>query len=86
MSPVVKRDGKFSLNIRTREKGHLGRPHAHAEAPGAEASIDLYTFEVLESTGFNAPTLNRLCKLVERYSEELRAKWSEIHGEDESED
>lgn len=81
MSPVVRREGRFSLVVRTKEQGHLGRPHVHVEASDAEASVDLVTFEILESHGFDAPSLNKISKLVQKYAEELNERWGDLHGE-----
>lgn len=80
MSPVVVNVAGLRLVINTKEQGHLGRPHCHAKAPGAECSVDLYTFEILESNGFNQPTLNRIQEYVRTYRVELRKKWYEFHG------
>lgn len=82
MSPTIETIDGLKLVINTREQGHLGRPHCHAKKAGAEASIDLETFEVLESNGFSQPALNTIVRLVAQRQEHLLAKWKEYHGEE----
>ena len=68
------------IEIRSRERGHIGRPHCHAVGPECNASIDLVTFDVLEATGFTRGDLKQIIAKVKEYQEELMAKWEEYHG------
>jgi hypothetical protein len=68
------------IEVRTRERNHIGRPHGHAVGPGCDASIDLETLEVLESSGYAKSDLRKILEVIEDFKEELAAKWKEYHG------
>jgi hypothetical protein len=67
------------IEIRSREGGHIGRPHCHAVASGKNASIDLLSFEVLEVSGFSRSDVKEIVTKIKEYQEELLAKWEEYH-------
>jgi hypothetical protein len=68
------------IEIRSRERNHIGRPHCHAVVRDCDASIDLVTLEVLESTGFSRSDVKQIISKVSEHLEELMAKWEEYHG------
>lgn len=71
------------IEVRTREKHHAGRPHCHAVLAEheCEASIDLATFEVLESTGYARSDIKSIIETVKKHHDLLMAKWREYHGQ-----
>jgi hypothetical protein len=71
----------IQIEIRTRERNHIGRPHCHAFTADKEASIDLNPVQVLESTGFSRSDLKQILEKVQEYKEELLIKWEEYHGQ-----
>jgi hypothetical protein len=79
MPPTIIEDRGVRLVIRTREPTHKGRPHCHAEAPGADASIDLKTFEVLASRGFSRKALERIVEFVSENQKLLLEAWNDYH-------
>ena len=68
------------IEVRTREKNHIGRPHCHAVTHDCDASIDLLTFEVLESNGYTKSEVKEIIAKVQEYRDVLVAKWEEYHG------
>lgn len=82
MSPTIFRTQNLRIEIRIREKGHLGRPHCHVIGPDAEASIDLVTFEVLESHGFRNKALREIQMYIAQKSDHLMEAWNEFHEEE----
>jgi hypothetical protein len=72
------------IEIRSREKNHIGRPHCHAVGRGGDASIDLVSLEVLESQGFSRSDIKQILSKINEYREELMAKWEEYHGQEEN--
>jgi hypothetical protein len=70
------------IEIRTREKNHTGRPHCHAVVRECDASIDLVTFEVLESTGYAKSDIKEIVEKIKVNHDALMAKWKEYHGQE----
>jgi hypothetical protein len=68
------------VEVRSRERNHIGRPHCHAVVRECEASIDLVTFEVLESTGFAKSDIKEIIAIIKENHEELMAEWRRCHG------
>ena len=68
------------IEVRSKEAKHQGRPHCHAVFGDFAVSIDLLSFEVLESTGFTKKDVARILEKVKEYQEQLLAKWREYHG------
>jgi Domain of unknown function (DUF4160) len=68
------------IEVRSREKNHTGRPHCHAVGPGSDASIDLVTFEVLESSGYAKSDVKEIIEKIKEHHEILMEKWREYHG------
>ena len=72
------------FEVRTRERNHIGRPHCHVVVRDCDASIDLISFEVLESNGYTKKEVDEIVKTVKKFSNELIAKWEEYHGKKEN--
>jgi hypothetical protein len=71
--------GKLVIEVRTKEMGH-NRPHVHAVAPGADCSISIdATVEVLATSGFNQPTVNRLVEFVKANKAKCVEEWNAYH-------
>jgi len=70
------------IEVRTREKNHTGRPHCHAVVRDCDASIDLVTFDVLESRGYAKSDLKEIVAIIREYHDELMERWKEYHGQD----
>ena len=68
------------IEIRSRERNHIGRPHCHAVVRDCEASIDLISLEVLETTGFSRGDIKQIVSKIREYQDELMEKWEEYHG------
>ena len=72
--------GKLAAYLR-REQNHA-LPHVHVRGPGAEASFDLETLELLAASGFDARTLGKIQKTLLANHEAIKEKWDEIKSED----
>ena len=70
------------IEVRTREKNHIGRPHCHAVGRGGDASIDLASLQVLETNGFSSGDIEQILAKIREYQTELVAKWEEYHGKE----
>lgn len=76
------RTRNLRIEIRVREKGHLGRPHCHVIGPGAEAVVDLVTGEVIESFAFRNKALKEIERELRPRLEQLMEVWNEYHEEE----
>ncbi len=68
------------IEVRGRERNHIGRPHCHAVVGDCSASIDLLSLEVLETEGYSRGDLKNISKVIVEHREALLAKWEEYHG------
>jgi hypothetical protein len=80
MAPTMYKTKSLRIEVRTKEKGHLGRPHCHVVGPGVEASIDLNTCEVLASKGFSVKALREVVQFVKERREQLLETWNDYHA------
>jgi hypothetical protein len=78
VSPTILQTNKFRFEIRTKELGHLGKPHVHVVGSDGEASIDLLTFQVLASRGFSMKALREIVRVIEVRQNDLEA-WHDYH-------
>ncbi len=70
------------IEVRSRERNHIGRPHCHAVLQDASLSVDLVSFEVLECSGFAKSDVKQIIEKMTQHREELMSKWEEYHGQE----
>ena len=58
------------IEVRTRERNHIGRPHCHAVGRGGDASIDLITLRLLECNGFSKRDIDQILSKIREYRQE----------------
>ena len=76
MSPVVLREGPFTVVIYT--KDHLPA-HVHVKSAGNEARVALDPIEVMKNWGFKPGEIRTVLKLIQVHQQDLLGKWDELY-------
>ena len=75
MSPVVLRQGPYSVIIYTRDHPPA---HVHVKSAGKEARVRLNPVEMTDNWGFRPAEARAVLKLIQDHQRELLDKWAEI--------
>ena len=75
---LVKKIGKARILIGYKDHNP---PHVNVIAPGANAIINVQTWEA-KGQGFNKATLNKLIKFLQSDIKNIMEVWDEAHKED----
>lgn len=78
MSPVVLRQGKYTVVIYTHDHPPA---HVHVQSAEKEARVALNPVEVLNNWGFKPREIRAILKLIQAHQQHLLDKWHEIHSE-----
>jgi len=78
VSPVVLREGKFTIIIYTRDHPPA---HVHAKSGAQEAKIGLDPIDIMENWGFKPQEIRTIVKIIQTHQQELLARWDELYSE-----
>ncbi len=79
MTPVVLREGKYTVVIYTRD--HTP-PHVHVKSATEEARVTLDPVELMGNWGFRPAEIRAILKLITAHQQYLIEKWTEFHAGD----
>ena len=76
MSPVVLREGQYTVVIYTRDHAPA---HVHVKSAEKEARITLAPVETMDNWGFRPSEIRAILNLIRTHQPQLLERWNDIH-------
>lgn len=70
----------ITIEMKTKETNHIGKPHCHAKYQGQSIRISLKDFSILDSTKMDAKHQKMAVEYVKEHLDYLTYLWNKIPG------